>query len=235
MSALSIQPTYPIFTETDGLPLENGYIWIGAVNLNPITNPIVAYWDSALTIPAVQPIRTSGGYPVYQGTPARIYVNSDYSIQVQNKNGSVVYSAPAATERISSELISFTQAGAGAVQRTAQAKMREVVSVKDFGAVGNGIANDTASIQAAIDYAAPLGISVFIPAGVYSITALTFPVQQGGIELYGEAMNSGSNMQNAVYRGSVLVSTQATGNIISCDGGVFYSNRGISKNCNCST
>jgi hypothetical protein len=227
MSALSIQPTYPIFTETDGLPLENGYIWIGAVNLNPITNPIVAYWDSALTIPAVQPIRTSGGYPVYQGTPARIYVNSDYSIQVQNKNGSVVYSAPAATERISSELISFTQAGAGAVQRTAQAKMREVVSVKDFGAVGNGIANDTASIQAAIDYAAPLGISVFIPAGVYSITALTFPVQQGGIELYGEAMNSGSNMQNAVYRGSVLVSTQATGNIISCDGGVFYSNRGI--------
>ena len=35
MSALSIQPTFPIFTETDGLPLENGYIWIGAANLDP--------------------------------------------------------------------------------------------------------------------------------------------------------------------------------------------------------
>ena len=37
MSALSIQPTYPIFTETDGQPLENGYIWIGTVNLDPAT------------------------------------------------------------------------------------------------------------------------------------------------------------------------------------------------------
>jgi hypothetical protein len=101
MSALSIQPTYPIFTETDGQPLENGYIFIGAVNLNPIVNPIAAFFDAALTIPAVQPIRTLGGYPVYQGTPARLYVNSDYSIQVQNSKGSPVYSAPAATERYS--------------------------------------------------------------------------------------------------------------------------------------
>lgn len=107
MTALSIQPTYPIFTETDGLPLENGYIWLGTVNLNPIVNPIAAFFDAALTIPAVQPIRTLGGYPVYQGTPARIYVNSDYSIQVQNKNGSLVYSAPAATERMASNLISY--------------------------------------------------------------------------------------------------------------------------------
>jgi hypothetical protein len=41
----------------------------------------------------VQPIRTSGGYPVYQGTPARFYVGSDYSIQVKDKNGSVVYTS----------------------------------------------------------------------------------------------------------------------------------------------
>jgi hypothetical protein len=93
MTALSIQPTFPIFTETDGQPLENGYIFIGAVNLNPIVNPIAAFFDAALTIPAVQPIRTLGGYPVYQGTPTRFYVGSDYSIQVQDKNGSVVYTS----------------------------------------------------------------------------------------------------------------------------------------------
>ena len=105
MSALSIQPTYPIFTDIDGQPLEDGYIWIGVVNLAPIVNPITVYWDAALTIPAAQPIRTRGGYPVNSGTPARLYVNGDYSIQVQNKNGSVVYSAPTATERYSSVVI----------------------------------------------------------------------------------------------------------------------------------
>ena len=93
MSALSVEPPYPAFADADGQPLEDGYIWIGTVNLNPITNPIVAYWDAALTITAVQPIRTSGGYPVYQGTPARIYTASDYSIQVQNKNATVVYTS----------------------------------------------------------------------------------------------------------------------------------------------
>jgi hypothetical protein len=93
MSALSVEPPYPAFADADGQPLADGYIWIGTVNLNPITNPIVAYWDDALTITAVQPIRTSGGYPVYQGTPSRIYTNGDYSIQVQNKNGTVVYTS----------------------------------------------------------------------------------------------------------------------------------------------
>lgn len=107
MSALSIQPTYPIFTETDGQPLENGYIWIGTVNLDPQVNPINVYWDAALTQLAAQPVRTEGGYPVNNGTPARLYVNSDYSIRVMNKNGNVVYSAPAATERYSGAVISF--------------------------------------------------------------------------------------------------------------------------------
>ena len=93
MSALSVEPPFPAFVGADGQPLDDGYIWIGTVNLNPITNPIIAYWDDALTITAVQPIRTSGGYPVYQGTPSRIYTNGDYSIQVQNKNATVVYTS----------------------------------------------------------------------------------------------------------------------------------------------
>ena len=93
MSALSIQPPYPAFAGTDGLPLENGYIWIGTVNLNPQVNPIAVCWDAALTIPAAQPIRTLNGYPMYQGTPARFYAASDYSIQVLDSKGSVVYTS----------------------------------------------------------------------------------------------------------------------------------------------
>jgi hypothetical protein len=171
MTALSIQSPFPTITDIDGQPLEDGYIWIGAANLPPIGNPIAVYWDAALTQPAALPVRTRGGYPVNAGTPARLYVNSDYSIQVQNRNGSVVYSAPQATERyggliISSADISFLQAGSGAVVRTAQSKMRDVVSVKDFGAVGDGVADDTVAITNALAAAK----RVYIPTGTYSVS-----------------------------------------------------------------
>jgi len=93
MSAISVNPPFPIFTDIDGQPLEAGFIWLGVANLDPQGNPINAYWDASLTVPAAQPIRTLGGYPSNSGTPARLYVNSDYSIQVQNKNGSVIYTS----------------------------------------------------------------------------------------------------------------------------------------------
>jgi hypothetical protein len=73
--------------------LENGYIWVGTVNLNPQVNPISVFWDSSLTIPAALPIRTLNGYPVYQGSPSRFYVGSDYSIQVLDSKGSLVYTS----------------------------------------------------------------------------------------------------------------------------------------------
>jgi len=194
MTTLSIQPPYPIITDIDGQPLEDGYIWIGVAGLNPIGNPIAVYWDAALTQPAGLPIRTQGGYPMNAGTPARLYVGSDYSILVLDKNGSVVYSAPQATERysdpvitgIDSSEVTFLQAGTGAVVRSAQSKMRDVVSALDFGAShSNSAAANRAAFQAAVDYLEGRGGgTLYIPTGTYETTEIALG---WNLEIVGEA------------------------------------------------
>lgn len=47
-------------------------------------------------------------------------------------------------------VIGFIQAGTGATARTMQDKARDVVSVKDFGAVGDGAANDSTAFVRAL-------------------------------------------------------------------------------------
>lgn len=59
----------------------------------------------------------------------------------------------------------FLQAGAGAVQRTFQSKMRERISPEDYGAVGDGIADDTNAALRAHAYAETIGASVIYGAG----------------------------------------------------------------------
>lgn len=65
----------------------------------------------------------------------------------------------------------FTQDGTGAVQRTVTSKLKEVISIKDFGAVGDGVTDDRNALIAALNAVkARGGGSLFIPKGIYLIS-----------------------------------------------------------------
>jgi hypothetical protein len=58
------------------------------------------------------------------------------------------------TTATSSNNISYTQGGTGSIISNVQTKLQESVSVKDFGAVCDGTTDDTAAVQAAVNYCA---------------------------------------------------------------------------------
>jgi len=65
--------------------------------------------------------------------------------------------------------LNFTQQGTGAVSRSVQNKLEDVVSVKDFNATGDGTTDDTTAIQAAIDSITSGGTVIF-PPGTYKVS-----------------------------------------------------------------
>lgn len=154
---------FTIITGTDGKPIDNGRVYIGTENLNPETNPVVVYWDIALTQPASQPLQTMAGYIVRAGTPGRLYCATDYSMSVRDRAGELVFYAASSAVPTEPPFVPEFKAGTsttgydpevnkytGAVLRTFLDKNREVVSFEDFGAIGDGFTDDTTAILAAI-------------------------------------------------------------------------------------
>ena len=92
---------------------------------------------------------------------------------------------------IAASKLSFTQTGTGAVARTVDSKLKDVVSVKDFGAVGDGVVNDTVAVQAAVNHACGIGKSVYFPAGTYSVSTLLITNGIAGIYCEGTIKGQG--------------------------------------------
>lgn len=95
MAVNSVLPPFPIFTDADGKPLEAGYIYIGDPGLEARSKPKASFFDAAMAVPtgtaSGAAVRTMGGYAVYNGSPAMLYVDQDCSVTVTDKNGVVVY------------------------------------------------------------------------------------------------------------------------------------------------
>lgn len=106
-------------------------------------------------------------------------------------NGEIVTTVTAATARASD--VNFTPVGnisstdVQAALAEVDTKQQERVSVKDFGAVGDGSTDDTVAIQAAIDSVeAQGGGTVHFPEGTY-IVSDTLTIDNNGVFLLGDA------------------------------------------------
>lgn len=183
MANILIQSPFEYLTDRNGRALANGKIYIGEPNKDPESFPVAAFFDVAGTVPAPQPIRTnSAGFPCdMSGNPQRIYTAANYSIRVSDQNDAqVVYAANSADGFygvIASDLANQTDPdlgsgmvgwvyASGASGDTLHDKVkRGWVDVKDFGAIGDGLANDKASFDAA----ASTGRTILLTSGTYNV------------------------------------------------------------------
>ena len=114
-----------------------------------------------------------------------------------------------------SEQVTFLQSGAGAVMRDVDEKLKESVSVKDFGAIGDGVTDDTVAIQAALDAAkgadnTGLGRTVFslyfpnVPGGFYKITDTLVIDGTHGLHIHGDGAFSKRNNYPSTDAGALI-------------------------------
>lgn len=173
------------FSNALGLPMSGGTL---TSYLAGTTTPVTTYQDEALTSANTNPINLDSrgectlwldstkvykfvlknAAGVTQWTVDNITNSTAFAKSLDTALRVYVDSLDAALREdlaasSGSSMSGFIQSGTGAVETTVQSKLREIVSVKDYGAVGDGATNDTTAIANAI----ATGKSVFFPEGTY--------------------------------------------------------------------
>jgi hypothetical protein len=140
------------------------------------TTPTKVYADAALTVELASPVVADGAgrfVPIYLDPKVK------YRVIVADASGTPIRDVDPIGDTTIADLadggglglVGFVAEGPNAVPRTALEKARETVSIDDYGAVGDGEADDSIPIQNAIDYIQSIGGGrVFIPDRTYKTT-----------------------------------------------------------------
>lgn len=159
------------FFTNNATPLTGGKLYTYTAGT---TTPAVTYTSSAGTTAHANPIILDAGGRVPGG---EIWLTDGISYKFVLKTSADVliatwdniFGISNVTLPISSANVTYQPAGTGAVTTTVQAKLQQTISVKDFGAVGDGVTDDTVAIQAALNSGAK--IVNFVSTGTYKISS----------------------------------------------------------------
>ena len=207
------------FSDNNGVPLSGGLLYTYAAGT---TTPQTTYTsNTGLTFNANPVVldsagRVSGEIWLTQGqaykfvlkTSANVTIGTYDNVPGANDPNDIYVALAAAS---GSSLIGFIQSGAGAVATTVQTKLREIINVKDFGAVGNGIADDSTPFTNTVNQAQIAGVTAAVPNGTYKILNTGgFPSQNNAITPVN--ILAGANVQ---FTGTVV---QGDDNSVPCFG-----------------
>lgn len=113
----------------------------------------------------------TGSYDLALKTPAGVTVWTRRATGIDDGSTTVAADLAAVVAGLAAStgagLVGWLQTGTGAVARTVQSKLRDIVSAKDFGAVGDGTTDDSAAINAALAAVAISGAKLVFPPGTY--------------------------------------------------------------------
>lgn len=210
---------------SDGSPNASGKVWFFEPGGN---TPVNVYSDAEASAIVTAPVTlTDGGLVSRSDYPDGIFATQPIRLYIEDVDGNVasdlvwipatagdvgVNNAGWTATNLDDVLTALTTStggddgkfleSAGATERTIAAKLAEGgISVKDFGAVGDGVAIDTTAIQAAFSRAKVLSCNVIFPAGTYKTDQAITLTSATGVNVVGAG------------RGAVLIKpTHATAN-----------------------
>jgi hypothetical protein len=220
------------FFDNNGVPLSGGLLYTYAAGT---TTPAATYTSSSGGTANSNPIvLDSAGRPPSEiwlttGSSYKFVLQTSLAVQIGSwDNIPGVNDFTALTSQLANQsnaalgdaLIGFKQANtsgliSGAVGRTVHQKLQDLVSVKDFGATGDGTTDDTTAIQAAIYYAQTNGGCVYLPAGIYIITSsLNVQINSGGLpytrpSIRGDGVGATTILQTANASGLIITGSLA--------------------------
>jgi hypothetical protein len=164
------------------------------------TTPATTYTTNALSVAHANPVVADSG-----GKFPNIYLDPTitYRAVMKTSGGATVFDVdPSTTD---SGDIQYAAAGTGAVPRTVEAKLRDgPISVKDFGATGDGTTPDYAAIEDALAAAKATGRGLLFPDGTYA---------------FGTTLELGTSNLHIIFEGEVTLKHTGTGTAVSFDSG----------------
>lgn len=217
----------------------------GFVTANIIENVKFYFAENSLGIPDEQNQLASGN-----AFGMGIYYNRDGSeAMLSNVNMGGFGFVNAKVKGLNANAILFQASITAPSERNGQEKFNEIVSVKDFGAVGDGVTDDSAAFNAAIAYfdglAGNRGGTIYVPPGIYlakidaSKAAADFEhwinirgAGKGAVQIRPTA--TGDIIINMVGRNQMMISdlTVYAGDTYQAYAGIVMARRVSSPNCN---